>query len=159
MMTNYHDPQCDFAQPSSRTMGKVIPVSVRSQDYGPMFVIEKEKSRGDPHGGLPPSLLRIPERTRPSPHDVPSERRLYCSVVKVDSTAIQPAEKKRRRRKHAVTEREIHTASFFRPQQEWGGKSAGYALGYVGSRPIPMGSTRQWRYRRDNMKQGVVTRW
>ncbi|GJF00052.1 hypothetical protein PsYK624_163290 [Phanerochaete sordida] len=103
-----------------------------------------------------PSPLNAPSKERPSPHAFPPEK-LSCPVISaavLDAEAPPHQRKRKPRHKNKPIEPRP-PASFWRPQREWGGKSLGYAMGYEGSRPIPTGSVRQWRYRRDTMKKAV----
>lgn len=102
------------------------------------------------------SMLKIPQKTLPNPHDFPADK-LCCPALMASSESTASPKKRSRRRARTLPQAPPHPVSFWRPPQEIGGKSRGYAMGYVGSRPIPTGSVRQWGYRRDRMRNGVFT--
>ncbi|KAI0767911.1 hypothetical protein BC629DRAFT_875835 [Irpex lacteus] len=108
---------------------------------------------------LPLASLKLPERERPSPHDFPADK-ICCPVIFVSEQNNPDTQGKRRRRRRKTGDVVARQPpSFFRPLREWGGKSAGYAMGYEGSRSVAVGSARQWRYRRDSMRSGVMSKW
>lgn len=104
-----------------------------------------------------PAWPRLPLKEKPTPHDFPPDKVccLVLSATKQDSIPTR-APKRRPKKRPSQSAGSRPPPSFWRPEREWGGKSAGYALGYEGSRPTPMGSTTQWKYRRDQMRSGVI---
>ncbi|KAI0087318.1 hypothetical protein BDY19DRAFT_995018 [Irpex rosettiformis] len=140
---------------------KIIHVSLngRSDSPPPLMVAEIPRLPRNNAPGLPRSSLKLPEKEKPSPHDFPADK-ICCPVIQVSTHSTDspdPQKKTKRRRKNTSAMRQ--PPSFFRPLREWGGHSAGYALGYEGSRPVPIGSTRQWGYRRDSMRSGTISKW
>lgn len=99
--------------------------------------------------------LKAPPKERPSPHEFPPEK-VCCPVIPVTVTHAESLPRQHKPRHKKASGQPRPPPSFWRPMREWGGKSLGYAMGYDGSRPIPTGSVRQWRYRRDTMKKGIL---
>lgn len=110
--------------------------------------------------GLPNLLVAERHRSTtvgPTPTD--NERKLSggikcCLLVPVTDQTVDDKPKRQRRKHcgHAVQDRP--PPAFFRPMQEWGGKSAGYALGWQGSWPVDRLTSR--RYTRDKMRTGIL---
>ena len=75
-----------------------------------------------------------------------------CPLVTLTDQSLSDTTKRKRKRSHPVRHRP--PPAFFRPMQEWGGKSAGYAMGWRGSRPANRPESRQ--YARDNMRRGTL---
>ena len=72
------------------------------------------------------------------------------TIVKASSTKVkQSRHRSRRTNKNTITR---PVTQFFRPEQNWGGKSPGYAWGFASSRPSQSISL---RYKRDRMKRGI----
>jgi hypothetical protein len=152
-----------YFQPS-RGDEKVIHVRLSTTPTEPtpsIMVTEIPRPQSTEHASqLSLMSLRLPAKEHPSPHDFPSDK-VCCPVLAVYQTDEDGMRKKyKRRRKTIQTGASPRLPpSFFRPLMEWGGKSAGYAMGYEGSRPVPTGSVRQWKYRRDSMRSGVMSKW
>ncbi|KAI0701322.1 hypothetical protein BC835DRAFT_1411470 [Cytidiella melzeri] len=147
------------AYPSRRTEDKkIIHGTLDTQIRPSPTLMVAEIPRPPPRTSQPSSpTSNLFETGRPNPHDFPADK-LCCPVLSVTPQGDnEPRRKKKRRRKTAQAAYPKQPPSFFRPLQEWGGKTAGYAWGYAGSRPVPTGSTRQWKYRRDSMRFGVMS--
>ncbi|EKM58388.1 uncharacterized protein PHACADRAFT_193507 [Phanerochaete carnosa HHB-10118-sp] len=99
--------------------------------------------------------LNVPAKERPSPHDFLPEK-ICCPVISATVLQVDRPQRKHKPRHKKKIIKLRPPPSFWRPLREWGGKSLGYAMGYEGSRPVPTGSVRQRRYRRDTMKRGVL---
>ena len=150
-----------LTQPSRLTSDKkLIQVTLDSPlDSAPVLMLAEVKRPlpSTPQSSL--AHLKLPVKEKPNPHDIPSDK-IFCPVVAAQKELeddTNSARKKKKRRGRNNVQRQ--PPSFFRPLQEWAGKSRGYAMGYEGSRPVPIGSTRQWKYRRDAMRSGVMSQW
>ncbi|PSS36889.1 hypothetical protein PHLCEN_2v1248 [Hermanssonia centrifuga] len=104
---------------------------------------------------MPLSTPKLPKKIHPSPHGFSADG-ICCPVVSVTVDAATPKKKPRYRKK---TQPPTHRPppAFWRPLQEWAGKSMGYAMGYEGSEAVPIGGVRQRKYRRDKMRTGVLS--
>ncbi|TCD61656.1 hypothetical protein EIP91_008125 [Steccherinum ochraceum] len=107
--------------------------------------------------GHAPTRPRLPEKSRPSPHN-PNTEKLKYPVVECQPTQVEEKRRvSRRRRKAEQKQKEPRPPpAFWRPMMQWGGKSAGYAFGFTSSRPIWTETTRWRPYRRDNMRKATV---
>jgi len=104
---------------------------------------------------LYPTSSRLPEKSRPSPHDI-QKVNLACPITDI-APPPQPLAGKRgsKRRRSKGPPREKPRPAFWCPLREYGGKSAGYAYGHANSRPIYSEEARRRRvYRRDRMREG-----
>ncbi|KAJ3547269.1 hypothetical protein NM688_g5418 [Phlebia brevispora] len=122
----------------SRVRGYPIPnakkdlhVMVESHSNHTFLVIELPKTRQPPcQDNLP--FSKLPERALPNPHDFPPEK-MCCPVLEANPRGLPKEKKRARRRRRVRAEEPVHPPSFWRPLQEMGGKSRGYALGPVSS--------------------------
>jgi len=101
-------------------------------------------------------------------HQSISARKSCCPHVQLKRPETEaPSQRRRerqqarRRRKHQPSRAQTSAterlpARFFRPSWEWGGKSAGYAMGYAGSRPYDPHYGDPVKYVRDRMKTAAV---
>ncbi|KAF8510784.1 hypothetical protein JB92DRAFT_2938248 [Gautieria morchelliformis] len=75
-----------------------------------------------------------------------------CPFVPLTDKARSDKPKRKRKKHRPVRDRPL--PAFYRPMEEWGGKSAGYALGWRGSWPV--GRLESSRYVRDKMRKGTL---
>jgi hypothetical protein len=107
---------------------------------------------------LPNLLVAERHRSTTSPalkaEEIQTKHRLFkcCPFVPLTDQARSDKPKRKRKNRHAVRDRPF--PAFYRPMQEWGGKSAGYALGWRSSWPADRRESRQ--YVRDKMRKGTV---
>lgn len=109
------------------------------------------------------SMVVLESTTKPLPHAPPPERgpgsKLCCPLLRAHlptpPSSIPPMKPRRRgpRKRRSGSTKERPQPTFFRPDEGWGGKSAGYAMGWVSSHPAP--TWRNRTYRRDHMKSGI----
>lgn len=118
----------------------------------------------------PPPNVSAHPAPQPSPHlpRMPASGASHCpllSLVQSSPPAPKPSVGQARRRRARRRKEAGHARpppAFFRPQPEWGGKSAGYAWGFGASAPRLEGvgeeapSGREGRYERDKMRKGVT---
>ncbi|KAI0078762.1 hypothetical protein K474DRAFT_804409 [Panus rudis PR-1116 ss-1] len=108
----------------------------------------------------PAPTPHLPERLKPSPHELAKDKLHYPIVEaspvqdKTEPGAGSTKRKSRHRRKKEQPPRPPPT--FWRPMIEWGGKSAGYAMGYHNSRAVWSEGARWRPYQRDRMRRAVV---
>ncbi|KAF8515404.1 hypothetical protein BU17DRAFT_93680 [Hysterangium stoloniferum] len=74
-----------------------------------------------------------------------------CEILPILADSDSHPKRKRKKRSHP---KERQLPRFFRPMQEWGGKSAGYAMGWRASWPSHKPGSN--RYFRDSMRRGVL---
>ncbi|KIJ52631.1 hypothetical protein M422DRAFT_43460 [Sphaerobolus stellatus SS14] len=91
--------------------------------------------------------------TQNNPHSIKVK---CCPVISVSKPSELETKKKRRRKRTSVP-KERPAPGFFRPLESWGGKSAGYAMGYRGSLPVKWRGL--YRYARDVMQKAALGRW
>ncbi|KIO34793.1 hypothetical protein M407DRAFT_16741 [Tulasnella calospora MUT 4182] len=87
----------------------------------------------------------------PMVHAIPSSSTSLSTHAEAQSTSKLPRTRSRKAKPHPPP-------AFFRPNQEWGGHSAGYAYGYPSSRPLTKsgrfrGDTQTQKYLRDKIKK------
>jgi len=129
---------------------RTVSISVEF-DEPAMFIADV--SQPPTPNGPTPLRPKLPEKSQPSPHTLNRDR-LKFPVVECNLQHEMKRRKPRRRGKSRTVERPLPT--FWRPMSQWGGKSAGYAYGYISSRPAWTESMRGRPYHRDNMRKATV---
>ncbi|KAI0346261.1 hypothetical protein BDW22DRAFT_1425763 [Trametopsis cervina] len=147
--------------PSTRNAKKTMHLVMDTPvDYLPMLVVDIPTHKSSSSTLLPPPP-RLPKKEHPSPHDFPADK-ISCPVLSAHEPSDHKTKRRRFRRRGKTAEGGVKKRpppAFFRPLTEWGGKSAGYAMGYEGSSPALTEGARQRKYRRDSMRTGVMTKW
>jgi len=135
----------------SRTGELIAPVSSKH------FVETKIPGSGLKKSSAPLPNLLLTERVKPqfAPSKVGEDRWKAkvkcCKVFPIFRYSDSHTKRKRKKRSHP---KKTQLSGFFRPMWEWGGKSAGYAMGWRGSWPLRKPDRN--RYFRDSMRRGVL---
>jgi len=148
------------SQPLQNTNKKLIHVRAPSFNFASMpapamIRTQEDQSSRATRPPVPPSELFHPPYTSKgeSPFRV-IHSRCFTHLDVTTLAAVSSAKRgRRRRRRGARKEREKIQPVFWRPNPAWGGKSAGYAIGYPSSWAAYEDDGR--KYHRDSMRRGV----
>lgn len=118
----------------------------------PILVMERPK-QNTKHSLVSP---RIPQKEKPSPHNLNSEKLRHPIVeLPLPSKLMEHSNTRRRRRRKPKDQPPRPPATFWRPMGEWGGKNMGYALGYQNSNAVWSEGGRWRPYQKDRMRKAT----